>query len=75
MVGPLRPDSVGKILKRLLGDGWTGHTLRHRFATRALAGSHNLRAVQLLLGHAKPETTAIYTAVDDSYLAATVAAV
>lgn len=41
------------------------HTLRHRCATVAYAKTRDLRAVQELLGHAKPETTAIYTAVPD----------
>lgn len=57
----LTPAHVGKLMSRALGPGWTAHTLRHRFATRAYAAERDLRAVQELLGHSKPETTAIYT--------------
>lgn len=61
--GPLTPAHVGKIVSRLLPEGWTCHTLRHRCATVAYAETRDLRAVQELLGHAKPETTARYTQV------------
>lgn len=61
--GPLTPAHVGVLVSRLLPDGWTCHTLRHRCATRAYAATRDLRAVQDLLGHAKPETTARYTLV------------
>lgn len=61
--GHLSPDRVGHILSQLLGAGWTGHTLRHRFATLGYAEERDLLAVQQLLGHSKPETTARYTLV------------
>lgn len=61
--GPMHPDTVGKTLAMLLGDRWTAHTLRHRFATKAYSGTRDLRAVQELLGHTRPETTARYVAV------------
>lgn len=61
--GPLTAHHVGVLVSALLPRGWTCHTLRHRCATRAYAGTRDLRAVQELLGHAKPETTAIYTQV------------
>lgn len=63
--GHLTPHHLGKVVSENLPDGLTTHTLRHRCATVAYAGTRDLRAVQELLGHAKPETTAIYTAVPD----------
>ncbi|HEY9416349.1 MAG TPA: tyrosine-type recombinase/integrase [Pseudonocardia sp.] len=54
------PDTIGRVLDRLLAGRWTGHTLRHRFASAAYAADRDLRAVQELLGHSKPETTARY---------------
>lgn len=63
--GHMTPNAVGKLLKRLLAGHWTGHTLRHRFATVALRVSKDLRAVQELMGHASPDTTAIYTEVSE----------
>lgn len=59
--GHLAPETVGRLVNRHLLGPWTAHTLRHRFGTSAYEGSHDLRAVQELLGHAKPETTMIYT--------------
>lgn len=72
--GPMTPWNVSTTLSRMLGPGFTGHTLRHRFASQAYAGTRDLRAVQTLLGHSKPETTARYTAVPDGALVAAVAA-
>jgi integrase/recombinase XerC len=63
--GPLTAAHVGVLVSGLLPKGWTCHTLRHRCATRALEVTKDLRAVQELLGHAKPETTALYTLVCD----------
>lgn len=61
--GPVTAGNVTRTLSALLGEHWTAHTLRHRFATAAYAVERDLRAVQELLGHSKPETTARYTQV------------
>ncbi len=66
---------LGKLISRVLPTGWTAHTLRHRFATQAYRADRDLRAVQELLGHSKPETTAIYAGVPDGALATAVAGV
>lgn len=53
---------LGKRVSRALPEGVTAHKLRHRYATRAYAASHDLRAVQELLGHASVATTQVYVA-------------
>jgi len=46
----------------------TFHTLRHRFATVALASTGDLLAVSRALGHSSPATTAVYAASSDESL-------
>ena len=67
--GPNRPWLVSH-----LANGWlhecgfaaTLHQLRHRFGTQAYHATRDLRAVQELLGHAHPSTTAGYAAYDSA---------
>jgi integrase len=66
----LTANHVGKLVAAALPADWSMHKLRHRFATRAYRGSRNLRAVQVLLGHASVATTQRYTAVDDDEIRA-----
>ncbi|MGB7508879.1 MAG: tyrosine-type recombinase/integrase [Mycobacterium sp.] len=61
--GHISPDYVGRLLSRLMPQGWSMHKLRHRYATRGLAGTNDLIAVRDALGHANVATTQIYTAV------------
>lgn len=63
--GHLSPWWVSRLLGEVLPDGWTAHTLRHRFGTRAYQENHDLLEVQELLGHADPKTTRVYIQTDD----------
>lgn len=65
---------VHKWVKKAL-DGHSTHTLRHRFATQAYRGSHDIRAVQTLLGHSSVNTTQRYVAIDDDALMSAVVSV
>lgn len=60
--GHLSPNCVGKLISGLMPAGWSMHKLRHRFASRGFAGTHNLVAVQRALGHASLATTQRYVA-------------
>lgn len=71
----LTPQYLGKLVAKALPDHWTGHTLRHRFASQAYRANRDLRAVQELLGHTKPETTAIYASVPGESMRSAVHAV
>lgn len=68
------PGHVSRVVSRALPEGWTCHTLRHRMATAAYAGTRDLLAVGALLGHARPETTQRYVRMPDDALRAAVAA-
>lgn len=63
--GHLSPDWVGVMASRILPGRWTLHSLRHRYATRAFAGTSDLLTVQRMLGHASVATTQGYVDVPD----------
>ncbi len=76
--GPVPPWMVSQLCREhlhSLGIRASLHLLRHRAATMALRGTHDLAAVQRLLGHSSPVTTLIYAALDDDAVAAAVEAI
>ncbi|MEE8703238.1 site-specific integrase [Bifidobacterium crudilactis] len=73
--GHVEASYIGKHVARLLGDGWTAHSLRHRYATTTYAATHDLYLVSKLLGHESMETTQRYVAMPDSRLRSALSAV
>lgn len=64
----MNANHVGTILSGLLGPTASAHYLRHRFASQAYSRSHDLLAVQQLLGHSTPTTTQGYVSLEPADL-------
>ncbi|MEJ7633263.1 tyrosine-type recombinase/integrase [Aeromicrobium sp.] len=72
--GHLSPGYVTRLLSEAMPEHWTAHTLRHRAATKAYAGTLDLLAVGQMLGHARAEMTQRYVLVANDALRAALAA-
>lgn len=66
--------TAGRWLHRL-GIRSSLHAGRHRFGTRLLAEGEDIRVIQVLMGHRKLTSTQVYTLVEPTAAAGTVAAI
>lgn len=73
--GHVESSYIGRHVGALLGNGWSTHSLRHRYATTVYLATHNLLLVSQLLGHESVETTQRYVALPDSRLRSVLKAV
>ena len=74
-VNPMTPRQLGRIFHGAkdaagIDKKVSLHTLRHCFATHLLERKVDIRVIQVLLGHAKLNTTAHYSQVDSRTLKA-----
>ena len=66
--GHLSAHWLGGLVSRALGDGTTMHQLRHLCATELHEATHDVRLVQVTLGHASLATTQRYLSVDKRHM-------
>ena len=69
---PVTPHQFESRYKKVLAETGVGylspHKCRHTYATYLIKGGAELRAVQEILGHSKPEVTELYTHVDTEHI-------